>query len=258
MTYQKKNLLEAFQASAAASKARASEGASKDVPRGAGPFARSSPAARSEEPELPLLDAPARPRWQLDGTQRLIVLQVVIATAAFFLGRASVSTVDAKSSGGTGKPDQVAGVSAPKPQSETNKSQTSTPQKDTSAKKASESAKAPAPASSSQVSSAPGTAAERALLDPANLYTVKLAEYVKDRDDKVALDTLAWLQGQGLPAVAKFKGTRLFLVLGAAAKQKELDQLLQTAKTMTGPPPRSKAGEFHDAYVVNIESLGIR
>jgi hypothetical protein len=245
MTYQKKNLLEAFQASAAASKARASEGASKDVPRAAGPFARTSPAARIEESEHPLLDAPPRPRWQIDGTQRLIVLQVVIATAAFFLGRASVSTVDAKSGGGAGKPAQVAGASAPKPEPE---------------KKSTESAKAPANASSnaSQVSTAPGTAAERALLDPANLYTVKLAEYVKDRDDEVALATLGWLQGQGLPAVAKFKGTRLFLVLGAAAKQKELDQLLQSAKTMNGPPPRNKPGEFHDAYVVNIESLGIR
>jgi hypothetical protein len=246
MTYQKKNLLEAFQASAAASKARASEGASKDVPRAAGPFARSSPAARVEDPELPLLDAPPRPRWQLDGTHRLIVLQVVIATAAFFLGRASVSTVDAKSGADAGKQSQVAGVNAPQ----------SEPEK----KKSTESAKAPASASSTgaQVSVAPGTAAERALLDPANLYTVKVAEYVKGRDDEVALATLAWLEGQGLPAVAKFKGTRLFLVLGAAAKQKELDQLLQTAKTMNGPPPRNKAGEFHDAYVVNIESLGIR
>ena len=248
MTYQKKNLLEAFQASAAASKARASEGASKDVPRAAGPFAKSSPAARSEDPELPLLDAPPRARFQLDGTHRLIVLQIVIATAAFFLGRASVSTVDAKAGGDSGKQAQVAGAKAPQPE----------PQK--SEKKSTESAKPPANASNnaSQVSSAPGTAAERALLDPANLYTVKLAEYVKDRDDDVALATLAWLQGQGLPAVAKFKGTRLFLVLGAAAKQNELDQLLQTAKTMTGPPPRNKAGEFHDAYLVNIESLGIR
>src|SRR5436190_16894494 len=110
MTYQKKNLLEAFQASAAASKARASEGASKDVPRAAGPFAKPSPAARSEESELPLLDAPPRARFQLDGTHRLIVLQVVIATAAFFLGRASVSTVDAKAGSGSGKQAQVAGA----------------------------------------------------------------------------------------------------------------------------------------------------
>lgn len=241
MTYQKKNLLEAFQASAAASKARAQEAASKDVPRAAGPFARQSPAAPAAEPELAPLGAAPRPRWQLDGAQRLIVLQIVIATAAFFLGRASVSRVDA-SAGATRGDEQAASAS----------------ERSTAGEKRASIAPAVPTSSAGQVSSTPGTAAESALLDSANKYTVKLAEYVKDRDDEIALATLKWLESQRLPAAAKFKGSRLFLLLGASATQKELDVLLTTAKTMNGPPPRNKPGEFHDAYVVNIESLGIR
>jgi hypothetical protein len=244
MAYQKKNLLEAFQASAAASKARATEGASKDVPRAAGPFARSSPAAPpAEEPELRPLDAAPRPRWQIDGVHRLIVLQVLIATAAFFLGRASVSTVDA-STGDAGKDAKVAGVGERPLASE--KSEKKTP------------AALPASSSGAQVSTTPGTDAERALLDPANVYTIKLVEYVKGSDDAIALDTLSWLEGKGLPAVAKFKGSRLFLLVGAAPTQKELDGLRDTVKSMNGPPPRDKPNEFHDAYVVKIDTLGIR
>ena len=241
MTYQKKNLLEAFQASAAASKARAQESASKDVPRAAGPFAKQSPAAPVEEPELLAHEAAPRPRLQIDGAHRLIVLQIVIATAAFFLGRASVATVDA-STDGPREPETSASAS----------------ERPAESSKAAAKAPVASPASSSQVSATPGTPAERALLDPANKYTVKLVEYEKGTDDAVALATLQWLESKGLPAVAKFKGARLFLLLGAAPSQKDLDELRDTAKAMAGPPPRNKPNEFHDAYVVNIDSLGIR
>ena len=97
--------------------------------------------------------------------------------------------------------------------------------------------------------------AERALLDPRNRYTVKLVEYQKGRDDSLAMQTLSWLQGQNLPAVAQFQGKRLYILLGAGENQAALDELLSTAKSMTGPPPLNKPTEFHDAYVVSIDRL---
>jgi hypothetical protein len=109
-----------------------------------------------------------------------------------------------------------------------------------------------------EVDREPGTPHERALLDPVNRYTVKLVEYRKGRDDDAALTTLAYLLEQGLPAVAQVQGGRLFILLGAAPTQADLDDLLETAKTISGPPPLSKPAEFADAYVVGIDRLGIR
>jgi len=252
MAYHKKNLLEAFQASAAAERARAQESASKDASRAGGPSARTAPqpqasqgarAAGSAQAASPRSsgrageDSPAAPRvgWRPDGIQRLILLQVVITVAAFFLGRASVSTV--------GAGESTADKPVSEPPSEARAQPRTSP---------------PASPGVAQEESRPGTPAESALIDPRNRYTVKLVEYRKGRDDKVALDTLAWLESQGLPAVAKFEGSRLYILLGAAQTQRELDDLLKTAQTMQGPPPVSKPAEFHDAYIVGIDRLGIR
>jgi hypothetical protein len=251
MAYHKKNLLEAFQASAAADKAKAAEDAASGAAKAGGPFAQGTglPPAPKPAPPQPQPQAqpepepprPARPAWGRDGLQRLIVLQLVITVAAFFLGRASVSRVDA-SEPSEGEPVQAAmapsGSAPSEPQS--------APQPE------------PQEGSGAEVDREPGTPHERALLDPANRYTVKLVEYRKGRDDDAALSTLQFLLDQGLPAVAQVQGGRLFILLGAAPTQSELDDLLETAQTMSGPPPLSKPAEFADAYVVGIDRLGIR
>jgi hypothetical protein len=259
MAIQKKNLLEAFQASAAAEKAKAAAGAAAGQPKAGGPFAQPTPAKPPAEPagdapgESPLRRAWSQRAWNTEalmkgGLQRLIVLQLLITIAAFFLGRASVSSVDAGD--GSARGDEVAaGLQQPPPASGAGATPSPQPGDPSGAQQS---------GGAAQVVTQPGTPAERALLDPRNLYTVKVVEYRKGKDDEVALSTLEYFLDQGLPAVAQVQGGRLFILLGAAPTQAELDELLAEAKTMRGPPPLSKPAEFHDAYVVGIDRLGIR
>lgn len=231
MAIQKKNLLEAFQASAAAEKAPSAP-APRASSKAGGPFAAASPPAPAA------LETPRRERWKPDQLQRLVALFVVVSVAAFFLGRASVSSVgaqDAPASAGPAAGEEAARAALAPPGT----SPAAAPSQ-------------PEPASAATKAATP---AERALLDPRNRYTVKLVEYRSGRDDELALETLRYLQGLGLPAVAQFRGKQLFILLGAAASTGELDDLLARARTLTGPPPLSKKNEFHDAYVVVIDKL---
>ena len=236
MAIPKKNLLEAFQASAQAEKAKVQQATEASGAKAGGPFAP-SPTTEPPPPVVRSAPKPESPLRRPDALQRLIALQVVITIAAFFLGRASVGGVEAAAPAGDA-PAQTAQTARETPAQPTAK---------------------PAAAKPDDVkvltSSDPGTAAELALMDPANRYTVKLAEYEKGRDDTIAAGTLAWLRSQGLPAVAKFEGKRLFLLVGAAPSQVELDGLRDRCKTMNGPPPLNKPAEFHDAYVSSIDRL---
>lgn len=239
MAIPKKNLLEAFQASAAAEKAaKAQAPAEATGAKAGGPFAP-QPASAPPPPVVRSAPKPESPLRRPDALQRLIALQVVITIGAFFLGRVSVGGVEA------GAPAE--GEAAPP-----------TERNEVVPAKAAAKPLAP-PAATGDVrvvtSADAGTAAERALLDPNNRYTVKLAEYQKGRDDELAAATLQWLVSQGLPAAAKYQGSRLFLLVGAAPKQSELDGLRDRLKTMNGPPPLNKPAEFHDAYISSIDRL---
>lgn len=229
MAIPKKNLLEAFQASAAAEKAKVQTPAEATGAKAGGPFAP-QPASAPPPPVVRGAPKPESPLRRPDALQRLIALQVVVTIAAFFLGRISVGDVAA---GAPSVPLAEPARPAARPE-------------------------APPPASNAAAavtSADAGNAAERALLDPNNRYTVKVAEYEKGRDDEIAAGTLQYLISQGLPAVAKFQGSRLFLLVGAAPKQAELDGLRDRLKTMNGPPPVHKPAEFHDAYISSIERL---
>lgn len=228
MAIPKKNLLEAFQASAAAEKAKVPAPDELTGSKAGGPFAP-QPAST---PPPPVRAAPSveRAAWRPDVLQRLIALQVVITIAAFFLGRASTGGVSAAEEQGPALANESVLPAASQPQPVQ-------------------------PKPVAQTSSAAGTDAERALLDPRNRYTVKLVEYTKGRDDTLALATLQYLQSQGLPAAAKYQGSQLFILLGAAESVSALDGLLARAKTLNGPPPLNKPAEFHDAYVANIDRL---
>lgn len=230
MAIPKKNLLEAFQASAAAEKAKVQAPAEATGAKAGGPFAP-QPASAPPPPVVRSAPKPESPLRRPDALQRLIALQVVITIAAFFLGRSSKSGGEAQAAPPIAPAASQVAQEAP--------------------------ARAAAqPQASGVVTSADaGNAAEHALLDPNNRYTVKLAEYQKGRDDAIAASTLAWLQSQGFPAAAKFQGTRLFLLVGAAPSQAELDGLRDRLKTMNGPPPIHKAAEFHDAYISLIDRL---
>lgn len=231
MAIQKKNLLEAFQASAAAEKELERASGTPTTSKAAGPFAAAESAPPPEAPRLaPAAGEQRGTAWVQESTTRLVVLVTVLIVAAFFVGRASVGRVEAGASSSSAP--TTGRVVEPRPSRPSSTSQAE-------------------PASSVQAQ----TPAERALLDPRNRYTVKLVEYKKGRDDEIAMQTLAWLQGQKLPAVAQFQGARLYILLGAAEKQSGLDDLLAQAKSMNGPPPQNRQAEFHDAYVVSIDRL---
>ncbi len=243
MPIPKKNLLEAFQASARVEKV-AAQSASPPATKAGGPFA-SAPSERRLEPPIPAEEAAP---WHEDLRLRLGALAAGIALAAFFVGRASVSTAAAGTSPSSAPASSASREPGPAAAAKTPAGAAKSPG-------ARDGLTAAAPDVVAQIGSQPANAAERALFDPKNLYTVKLVEYSKGRDDKLAAQTLAWLQQQSLPAVAQFQGARLYILLGAGAEQKDLDGLLARAKSMTGPPPLSKPKEFHDAYVVAIDRL---
>jgi hypothetical protein len=233
MAIPKKNLLEAFQASAAAEKAKVQAPAEATGAKAGGPFAP-QPASALPPPVVRSAPKSESPLRRPDALQRLIALQVVVTIAAFFLGRLSVGDVQAAAA-------PAVATDASKPAPEEAARPASRPENQ--------------PTAAAVTSADAGTAAERALLDPNNRYTVKLAEYQKGRDDEIAAGTLQWLISQGLPAAAKYQGSRLFLLVGAAANQAELDGLRDRLKTMNGPPPLHKPAEFHDAYISSIDRL---
>lgn len=242
MAHRQKNLLEAFSASAAAEKSE-SERASGSSAAG-GPFAPEAPPPeappRVERPQLP----PRKPSlsetlMHPENRGGLLVLVALGLTLAFLAGRATVSRVAAKEGGSPAATEsEHARASLPTPDLET------APGGDEGGRPEQE------------LSQEPSSPAERALLDPENRYTIKLVEYGSgDRDAELAWEAFDYLEEQGLPAAILGRGKRLFIVLGAAPRSADLDDLVEIAKTMNGPPPRSKKAEFFDAYVDKIDKF---
>lgn len=108
-----------------------------------------------------------------------------------------------------------------------------------------------------QVDSQPRTAAEQALLDPRNVYTLKVVDYVyNDSSLRLARETLRYMsETHGLPACLTRNGSRLYILVGAAPRLVDLDELGRTVRQLKGPPPISRAGEFESAYVEKIDKV---
>ncbi len=102
----------------------------------------------------------------------------------------------------------------------------------------------------------PVSAEEQALRDPRNIYTLKVADYVYNESSvRLAQDAARYLKNSGLPACLVQKGTRVYLLVGAAPKQVDLDELGRTVRVLSGPPPINRPREFHDAYVEKIDKV---
>lgn len=236
MVNRQKNLLEAFTASANAEKAASEDPAVTGSPSG-GPFAPGRGSEeRFEKPVGTLTDTLLHP----ENRGGLIALVAVFITLAFLAGMM------------TGKDEEVAGVAAagrePVAGPRTERVPAELPRTE---KARSE----PEPEAEGQKPMSP---AEKALADTRNKYTVKLVEYQRFRDEDHQWRTMNYLEDLGLPAAALFRDKRLFIVLGAAPTQVELDALLKRAKTLTGPPPNNTPNEFSDAYVEKIDNLLVR
>ena len=232
MAHRQKNLLEAFNASAAIEKSESER--TSDSSAAGGPFAlETQPAVQSAPDVKPGL---AESLLHPENRGGLLVLAGLGLTLAFLAGRASVRRVEAEEDPalpGTRAPEQVR-AALPTPGAAPATQATAEP----------------------ELSQEPRTQAERALLDPENRYTIKLVEYSNsERDEELAWEAFYYLEDQGLPAAVLGRGQRLFIVVGAARQQAQLDDLLQRAKTMKGPPPRSKKAEFFDAYVDKIDKF---
>jgi hypothetical protein len=231
MAHREKNLLEAFSASAAVEKATSSE---QDEAAAGGPFAESPPSP----PQLEVDDGEklgiAETLLQPENRGGLLILAGLGLTLAFLGGRASKGEVVA------------AGESEPKGGEETSQASALPNVIPVAPAAGTTSDPAPEPELSS---------AEQALVDPINRFTIKLVEYAVDQDEDFAWANLHYLEDLGLPVAMLQRGKRLFIVIGAEAKQANLDDLLQQAKSMAGPPPRNKPAEFSDAYVVMIDSV---
>lgn len=260
MAHRNKNLLEAFSASAASEKAAEGGPDNGASARVGGPFAK-APVQESiltpAEREL-VKDATSGPPAFAGDLMRpenfpgLVAAVVILVAVSFLIGRATAGGAGAVEAGGTlpATSEQSAAEGDEQPPV-----LSATP--------------IPLPGSNAGVqqrTSADGDRAESAeaarindvmdqLKDPTNRYTVKLVEYQQPRDDVIATSTFYYLIDQGLPAAMVYRGKRLFIVLGAAERQVDLDDLLKRAKTMEGPPPKHKQAEFFDAYLEKIDNL---
>jgi hypothetical protein len=116
---------------------------------------------------------------------------------------------------------------------------------------------APAAASNTGYDPNPRTPAEQALLDRANVYTIKLVHYTNTEVNKrLAANTARYvIEQQNLPAVVAADNTGLYILVGAAPRQVDLDGFLARVKKMPGPPPQSRPAEFHSAYVEKIDRV---
>jgi len=190
--------------------------------------------------------------------QWLVLAQVVLLVVAFLLGRASVQRAEA-SEGTPPTPTNAqpstagASLSQPAPQLPSSAQGTSSAGSNSSGSN-STGAGGPLPV---RAEPTPVSAAEQALRDPRNIYTLKVADYVYNESSvRLAQDAARYLvESAGLPACLVQKGTRVYLLVGAAPRQVDLDELGRTVRQLKGPPPISKPTEFHDAYVEKIDKV---
>ena len=236
MVNRQKNLLEAFTASANAEKAASEDPAAVEGAPSGGPFAPGSGRDDLERSRGSLADTLLHP----ENRGGLIALVGVLITLAFLAGRMTMERKEAAAAETTGAASGAGQAASAVP----------TPRELPSTVAREEAPAAEVPAN------VPITDFEKALSDPRNRYTIKLIEYEdKDRFRDLAWNTLNYLEDQGIDAASLFKGKRLFIVVGAAPNQVDLDDLLKRVKTMDGPPPRHVKAEFSTAYVDKIDNL---
>ena len=231
MVGRKKNLLDAFQASALEGRAVKER---KNVQASAGgPFAPSSPRAKAAEGGTGLAARALR-----DPIVRgALALALVAIVGAYWLGtRRGGDEVEAASAAGPSGPGMLVSPSA----------------RDAGAPPSGETL-----ARLNQQRGQAGTPQDQRFLDKANQFTIRLVQYNNDEAGlRQAKATFEYLRGQGLPAVAPISiGKGVIVCVDSAPRKSDLDQMLGYVRKMQGPDEKTKRPPFADAYVVNIDDV---
>jgi hypothetical protein len=102
-----------------------------------------------------------------------------------------------------------------------------------------------------------GTAADKALMDPVNKFTIQLIQYKNDdAGKKLAQETAEYLRKQAIPVVSPISlGKNVILVADAKPRTEDLTGLLKHLKLLPGPNPQDKQTPFSSALVVNIDKI---
>ncbi len=233
MVVRKKNLLDAFRQ--AAPEGRKSAAPSYKPASGAASSPRStdtSPSLRFES-GAPALFA----RILSDRRVRAVVLvAALIGVGAYFAGRFSAKPAQAADGVGVG---------------------------DSAAADASRGALAKGTAAGAdlveknQAAARMGTAADKALMDPVNKFTIQLIQYNNDAaGKKLAQETAEYLRKQAIPVVSPISlGKSVILIADAKPRTEDLAGLLKHLKLLPGPNPQDKQTPFSSALVVNIDKI---
>lgn len=228
MTQRSKNLLEAFNASRAVEKQPAQASAPRSVPaKVGGPFAESAPSAA---PATVSLLGNQNGRARELAMWRQAAIYVGVALVFFLLGRVTGGGSSAAASE-TGSPPRQQQAAAPAVNPAPSQ---------------------PTPPAKTNTALNVQQAAEKALGDKSNEYTILAASYdFSDSAQGIAVAASQYLQAQGLPASVYRRGKNLYLVVGAAARLVDLDELLKRLRAMPGPSGRP--GDFKSALVDKID-----
>lgn len=244
MTNRKRNMLEAFQASAR----EGQEGVPADPKAGGagGPFAETTQPSEPEPDPLlePGTELPRVELRQVLGSVplgKLAAAQLAVIVIAFFLGWLA---------GGAGE------VAA---------QETSDPprREETTVTPARPSSDAPPRKNGGDVRPANEPKPRETPYDDAffnqqrNTITLRVAAYAKTaRNAELAWQTYDYLYDQGLPVVRPVKMVEnIYLFVGAAPSSRDLDDLKSRLRTLPGP---NGGTPFKDAYAVNIDDYNVR
>ena len=99
----------------------------------------------------------------------------------------------------------------------------------------------------------------RDFMDTTNTVTLRVVYYNDDAEGRrMALNTTQYLAEWGFPVVTPIEaGGYVFVCVGAASSTSdpELLRIRRELRTLPGPPPNSKDGEFASTFVYNIDDL---
>jgi hypothetical protein len=256
MVSRKKNLLDAFKASAPEGRAMTERKKNPQTSAG-GPFAPGKPStqaawggASEPAPGTPKPSFAPKPKPEREGPSTLqralgdrtvrfaLVAFAVIVAGAYWLGRHS-STDDL-----TPAPGEALAAAPLAPGAMLRPGSDKVP-----AATGAELAKR------NESAAKVGTSDDQQFLDKRNQCTVRVAQYDhNDAGKNLANKAYDYLRREGIPAIRPIvSGGAIVICAGYAKSTSELEQLVRRIQDLSGPDAKAGKKPFHDAYLVNID-----